>query len=493
MNLNDLFKGRLPSFTKVVASSGGNYTTLAAACNAQSDAANYGTNSIYIRGNINTNAGATTKAYSSIIGAGKSTTTLYMDLGDGASAGDVELYSTVDIYKTGYIQGLTIKGKNCRYAAHPQHIANSTKQTFVDCDFIHETNVASGWNYQTAAGTGLYDACSIVFKRCSFTSAYRGLSSHNIVGSASTGSTLYASFCDVVLSGSSKEPYVVENICGTGNTSSTFTLDNCTANQGFLALLMSGSHVIANQAAAKADAVEIRPTITGSFNNVSYRGNATTGSHFKQTALALKFGYNGTAATLNINAGTTGTDAKPLIWGTATSYNLGYGNNSFVHGSLDVSGQYTPVDSSSTLLGARLGNCTGTNKSFKIDASNIVLNKNYTSMTNAQVIADIQAAVDTVFGAGNVVVYEYSVMDNWRPAIENYTEDYTCGAAESVVPSQLVTMPDGRLAVGWAYIAAGATGKVLTKGKVTQYTANSAARTALTTAGANTNITVEVL
>lgn len=488
------------SFAATVKPSGGTYSSASAATTAMSDKTVYGSQAIYVYpASYTETAPIVLDAFTSLIGSGLWCTTHTFDQGAGASALNVQNNSCLDFFKSGHVKGGKFIAKNARYACHFQQVADGATQVIEDCYFEHQGNIAAGWDYQFACAAGCFDNAVQKIYRSVALSPYGGFSSHNKDGTHTTGCTMYYEGCSDIstfTSSSNKWGYRYEHICGTGagSSGSFYTLHNCSTLNGYLYIIRSGSNRVANSSVALANPLTTTCAITGSNNNVSYAGNVTsTGAWFKETALAVKLNYAPTVATLAINAGTVGTDAKPLIFGTTTAYALGYGNNSFVHGSIDVSGQHATLDASSTLLGVRLGNCTGTNKSFKIDSTQIVLNQNYTAMTNAQVLSSIQGVIDTALGSNVATIYEYSVMDNYRPAVSVLTEDYTCGASESVVPGQLVTLSGGRLGVGWAYIAAGATGKVLTKGKVTQFTANSAARTALQAVGANTQLTVETV
>ncbi len=426
--------------------------------------------------------------------------TVQMLVDDNATPLQIQTNSPLDVFAVNAeVNGGIWIGENCRYVLHNEmgSAAVNLTQHYRNLTLIHLGNEGARaaqpgetiWAPAFAQAGGLCSGGLITHTNCNFKAAYGGVSMHN--QNAIMADDAECSYTNCIISIEGDAPHFpllpwaarCESILGTTAVTTVPYHDVLNLNdKGYLMITVSSAAPLyPNILQAPALAIETIPIVTGEANMLSYAGNAAAGLRFKQTALAVRYDNAQTTGELFVNLG-SGSDARPLIWGDRTRYQLGYGNNSFTHGSLDVSGAY-----GANSLAARLGDLRTTPKTFAINSQNVTLDKDYRALSNADIIADINAQLTFVS------VYEYSVMDAWRPRIDNMTADYTCGSSQSVAPGTFVTLPNGNLAVGWSYIAPNGTGKVLTHGKVSQYTATQAARDAIIANPLITDLTVELI
>jgi hypothetical protein len=427
-----------------------------------------------------------------------SNATISMLVNDTAPAAQIQANSALDMFAVNAsVDGGVWVSRNARYGLHNEMGAASANltQTYKNASFIHLGNEGarlaqagtSIWSPAFAQAGGICSGGVMTFENCIFKAAYGGISMHNQNAIMAQNALVTYKNCAVSIEGSTPHfpllPWAArcETILGS-QAVTTVAYENCTTNKGFMMITVStAAPLYTNPLVAKAVSVECLPVITGTNNTLSYAGNAGAGIRFKQTALAVRFDNPLTTGSLFVNFG-GGNDARPLIWGVRTSYSLGFGNNSFTHGDLDISGAY-----GANTLANRLGDLRTTPRTFAINSQIVTLNKDYRTMSNAAIIADMNAQLTLVS------IYEYAIMNDWRPQIDNFTTNFTCAANQSIITSQLVTLPNGRLAVWWQPISPSATGKVLFAGKVTQHTASSDARAALMANPNLTDLVVELI
>ncbi len=417
---------------------------------------------------------------------------------DQTSPTQIQNNSALDMFAVNAsVDGGIWTSRNARYGLHNEMGASSANltQSYKNATFIHLGNAGARtaqptqtiWSPAFAQAGGICTGGLMEFENCTFKAAYGGISMHNQNAVMADDAVITYKNCTISIEGNEAHfpllPWAArcESILGT-QALTTVEYENCTFNKGFLMITVSAAPPLhSNPFDAKAEAIECIPLITGANNNLSYAGNGAAGIRFKQTALAVCYDNPQTSGSLFINSG-GGNDVRPLIWGNRTRRELGYGNNSFTNGALDISGSY-----GANSLAGRLGDLRSSPRTFAVNSQIVTLDKDYRGLSNADILAEMNAQVTLV------TIYEHHLMDDWRPRLDNFTTDYTCSSAQSIAPAQLVTLPNGRLAVGWDYIQPNQTGKVLFAGKVTQYTASQTARDAILANPTLTDLTVEII
>lgn len=417
---------------------------------------------------------------------------------NGTSARQIQNNSALDMFAVNAsVDGGIWTSRNARYGLHNEMGASSADLTqhYRNATFVHLGNEGARtaqpnetiWTPAFAQAGGICSGGFMEFDNCTFKAAYGGISMHNQNAIMADDAAIIYRNCTITIEGD--EPHFpllpwaarCESILGS-NALTTVEYDNCTFNKGFLMITVSSALSLhENPFDAKAEAIECVPIITGKRNNLSYAGNAAAGIRFKQTALAVCYDNKQTSGKLFINSG-GGEDIRSRIWGTRTIRELGFGNNSFTSGELDISGAY-----GANALADRLGDLRNSPHTFAVNSQIVTLDKDYRAMSNADILAEMNAQVTFI------TIYEHHIMNDWRPQLDNYTMDYTCSASESIVPGQLVILPNGTIAVGWEYIEPNHTGKILYAGTVTQHTASEVARNAILAEPTRTELTVGII
>lgn len=95
-------------------------------------------------------------------------------------------------------------------------------------------------------------------------------------------------------------------------------------------------------------------------------------------------------------------------------------------------------------MGKRLGDCSSVNKSLGITIDgnnyNVVFNKNYTTYTNAQIIAEINTVIGTVG-----LAYKHNIGMDYYPETDNITVGVNSSATTPILNGTIVTLDGGKV------------------------------------------------
>ncbi|EQB13028.1 hypothetical protein [Sphingobium lactosutens] len=194
---------------------------------------------------------------------------------------------------------------------------------------------------------------------------------------------------------------------------------------------------------------------------------------------------------LRITSATTGPGSKVAVSNAATPILFGktgtegvtqvdgdVGLSGYAYGYIDISDASTKADI--TALKAKLGNRTASpiTLTVHVDALapiDIVLNKNYLAMTNAEIIADMNAAL-----GGVAIVSEYAVGERYRPFFSDEERQLKNSSGTTILmgmalavdsdgagtvrPMTATDLPTAFAGVAWEDIRPGAHGRVKTDG-----------------------------
>ena len=150
----------------------------------------------------------------------------------------------------------------------------------------------------------------------------------------------------------------------------------------------------------------------------------------------------------NTEAGSTVTvagDAVPLLFGEVKTFPGVVALPAYVHGTFDISGAGVGLNRNIfiTALGKRLGNCTSVNKTLTITLNgdapvSIVFNQDYTNVTNATILATINAELGS-----SGVASEYNLGGRYRPLWTDEEKTLWNASATEGIPMGAALVHDG--------------------------------------------------
>jgi hypothetical protein len=442
------------------------------------------------------------KTYTTLKGTDRDTCWLKGELPNDAALTDITNKSTINLYSTASLENLKITAKNLRYPVHSEGSGMNVNSihNVKNCYIEHLGNegatayyVGLGhnmydvWQYTTAWGYGSASGVKDTYDNSSFISSTRGWYVHNnkdfttpqinILNYSHMGSTGW------------KQVVTVESL-GSG-TADKVILNNCTFDGLFMQ--QNDSPWISEQAARQyADHSEYDVTLN-SCDPIGYKDN--------HRGRALAIFSNSTSTNSSVSVSGSASD----ILGSYTSKSGGAGLKGYIYGYWDISGIKVGLSSNidvANTLGRRLGNCSSTNKELVItfnttDAKTVTFDKDYTTMTNAEILSEINSAI-----SGSGTAEEYNVtLNEYYPQFTDkelaLTNTSTVGIprfaavcyGENKNSIRLMTASDTSdkfLGITLERILPGISGRILTEG----YMSNIQLNGFVGTIGQNTNVTI---
>ena len=333
--------------------------------------------------------------------------------GDAVGRANIQNYSTINLFGTCNIENLTITARNLRYPVHNEGSGANKNAThrLKNCYIEHYGNEGATqyylnnggkdkydvWQWTTAWGYGSASGVLDVFDNVTFKSVDRAWYVH---GNAAFEKPQINILNNCHLSAGNKQDITVESL-GSG-TDDKVILNNCTFDG--LSIRAAGSPWLYtdpnNQYADHTDYEII-------LNNCDPLGYSDT---HMGTALAISSNNGTENSTVSVSG-----SAAECLFGNYTSKRGGGGLSGYIYGYWDISGYLTGIASNiyvNNTIGRRLGDCSATAKTLEvlfdgINKASVMFDKNYTSMSNAQILAEINGAVSSYGKA-----YEYKVSQN---------------------------------------------------------------------------------
>lgn len=324
---------------------------------------------------------------------------------------DIVNFSTLNLFGSCALENLTITAENMRYPIHDEGSNNNKNAVHImkNCHIEHlgtagatnayieslgitvEEALANGkyydvWQWVSPYGYGSGSGVVAIFDNSEFKSSSRGWYVHsnaafenpqvNILNNCTMNAT------------SSKNDLIIESL-GSG-TKDSVVLNNAKFN-GVYMTYSDSPWIYSDKNNQYANHADYRVTVNNSdpigFNN-SQRGKA----------LAIYSNDTTSDSAVSISG-----NAANAILGNTTARKGGGGANGYTYGYYDISGIQVGLASNITVnntIGRRLGDCSVTAKTMKLvfdgnaeRAVTVQFDKNYTEMSNAAVIAEINSAI----------------------------------------------------------------------------------------------------
>ncbi|MCM3154993.1 hypothetical protein M3611_23555 [Priestia megaterium] len=352
---------------------------------------------------------------------------------DNAADTDITPNSTLNVVYEFELYDLKITAKNLRYAIHSEGngVYKDIDHYLFNCHVEHYGNESakawrtnnpdSGmspntvWNYPHAYGYGSASGLKLLADNCLFKSdTEAGWHVHNREKFTKPNVNILR---NCTLSG--KYSMMIESL-GSGTRDKVILEGTCQLNG--VIYCKDAPWIPTEIEYQYANHVEV--DIGGACNPVPIDLTGIRGKALRINAVNMdysSFSISGTAA-----------DA---ILGTITKKDGSGGNQAFVYGSLDISGIQVSLTSNVTVnntLGRRLGNCSTTNKTLVVSLTSnssktftITFNKDYTNLSNAAILNEI----NTVLGT-SAIASEYNPAIDYVPSITNW---YRCYKNSSTV------------------------------------------------------------
>ncbi|MBY4866787.1 hypothetical protein K6W76_09730 [Burkholderia anthina] len=305
---------------------------------------------------------------------------------------------------TSKLTGLKVTVQNGRYPIHSDAGGanpNTTIQVF-DCWFEHygnqdavdyQTSLGAGgnpagiWSSWSPFGHGTASGQLVEFHRTTFASIDRGAYVHTNLAFGAPAICRYHQ-CRMITRNLNGSAVMIQPL-GSGQRD-VVDLIGCQM-QGDVNVVTGPWEP--TDTYQPSDRSEIAITLSGcspvSFN---YQDNAL--------ALSVVSADTTTAASVVVSG-----DAASVLFGTPVSLGGGGGLPAQVYGSIDVSGNGVGASSNvyMTSMGYRLGDCSTTAKTLLLtfnggQVATVTFNQNYTSVSNATILAAINSAIQTAFG-----------------------------------------------------------------------------------------------
>lgn len=348
------------------------------------------------------------------------------------------------------ISNITFIGKNLRYTLHQDNSQEANKTRYYDnCDFIFLGNKG----FTRALGIGTYSGSKTYLSNGKASSPARSaFSIHNNINFAKPSLWQFDNFFFENLSGATTnaQMMLVQNSGSMQNCE--IVMNNCNSNQFLITyespwLYQVGANDCFNYA------------------NFRIKGSKNTPLFFNNTVLgkALMIKSNSTGLTSKVRFDTASTAYNSIIanpynyWGALghperfiqdkyVAFDGAVGLNGYaIGGKSIIEGVATNGVSYQCSLGIRLGDCSTINKTLGIIVDgttyNVVFNKNYSSMSNADIIAEINTTLGSVATAS-----EYNIGSDYHAEFTDVLYECVNASATTFIPKgTLVTMKNNRI------------------------------------------------
>ena len=360
------------------------------------------------------------------------------------------MYQTLYTYaEDSLIEGITFVAKNTRYALHLDSSNGANKiHRFKDVNFIFKGDKGSvqaigmgtstgeeahfiGGSAHSDAGIPIYLHNNVKFAKSSLVRFENFRISSNVNTNAillqSNGSLLKDTF-DIVgcsFGGSSYVIYYWQNWLS-GNT----TTNNDSFDHAEWRITGYGNDPFLFENVVGGDCLRFRTTNTGVSANIRFDKNSS--------AFPLLIKNNQTNADASIYL-----DSREFIDGYIVQDGT-VGLSGIAWGCKDLyEGNYEALDGTVnyTSMGKRLGNCATTNKTLSViingNTNTITFNKNYTSMTNAAILAEINSQLS------GVVVDLYAYGRDYYPMLPDVAETVFNSGSSYIPKGSVVAKSQG--------------------------------------------------
>jgi hypothetical protein len=457
------------------AASGGTYTSPAAANTAIADASKSKRYMVAItQGTYASDKNWQTKDYIDFIGTDAERTVLLLDNPDSTAPSTIQNDQPLWLRAENKLRGVSVIVRNGRYAIHRDNI-NFKNRTVVieDCHVEHLGNqgardyqAANGgdpdavWSATNAWGSGTASGETVIARRSRFRAPGNVWSVHNNEAFEAPSHNIIER-CELVCTSAVGTCIAIQSL-GSGVkdvfdvSGSKLVGDIFYDTKGWLPT------ALANRPANRAEW-----KVTGSGNTPAVFRHSTA-------SRALKIESASTSGTSAVAV--SGTAVPVLFGGSVYSMPGAGGIKGYVYGWGDISS--TPDAASS--LGSRLGNRSGAPVTLTVAVDggapvNIVLNADYTGMSNSAVLAIINAALT------GAVASEYDITGRYRPSMLDEEMSLLNSTGEGILMGMAVVRgmsagtvrkmtatdsPALFLGIAWEDIYPGQWGRVKSKGHV---------------------------
>lgn len=397
------------------------------------------------------------KDYVDIIGQSKSSTILWAELPYDDAILTSQTALARDKFQTIWgwaddskISNITFIGKNMRYVLHQDNPTEANKTRYYDnCDFIFLGNKG----FTRALGIGTYSGSKTYLSNGKASSPARSaFSIHNNIKFTKPSLWQFDNFYFENLSGSTTNGEIILIQNSGSMQDCEIILNNCSSNQ-FIINYDSNWLYQANQ--------------NDCFNYANFRVKG-------EKNIPIFFNNRVAGKALMVKSLSTGLNSKIRFNTASTAYNAIISNPYNYWGVLGhperfIQDKYVAFDGAIGLsgyaiggksiiegnagngvayqcsLGKRLGDCSTTNKTLGIiidgTTYNVVFNKNYTAMTNAQIITEINDVIGSVATAS-----EYNIGGDYYAEFTDVLYQGVNASTSAFIPKgTLVTMKNNRL------------------------------------------------
>jgi hypothetical protein len=398
----------VPTVTKVTAMADGtgNYTSVKLAMAGITDATSRKPYQIVAGPTPFTDINWSTKDFVSISGIDRNRSEIRGSLPNDATASEITNGEPFRFNTTGTLQSIKITARNLRYAVHSDSsgsVKNGT-QRIIDCHLEHYGNddaVNNTWVSQNAWGCGTSSGQAIYAEGSTFIAPYAAFSFHTREYFANP---CYVSInnCRLISSKSSGYSLIIQPLgslqpCRCEVTKSQLVGDIYYSANPWIPTRLS------DQPASHAEV-----SLTGA-------GNTSAVFQIVDFGRALKIESTDTSANSSISLSGS---AVPVIFGQVFALPGSGGIKGYSYGWADVSGYGVGInrDVFITSLGKRLGDCSVANKVLSISvnggaAVTVTFNKDYTALSNAIILAEINAVLGS-----SATASLYAIGERFRPA-----------------------------------------------------------------------------
>ncbi|MGV0927196.1 hypothetical protein ACTS9K_08530 [Empedobacter sp. ULE_I145] len=339
------------------------------------------------------------------------------------------------------ISNITFISKNLRYTLHQDNDneANGIRY-YNNCDFIFKGNRG----YNTTLGTGTFSG-SKTYVNGGRTESQAGyaFSVHNNVNFAKASLWHFSNHSFEVL-----ENQPIINLINSGSNR------NCE-------VIFNNCEFLGNFIMNYSDGWLYKQNINDHFNHANYsvKGNGNSPFYFKNTAYSVtlcietiaktkdskvRFDVNSSAYPILIknhlnnyfgNLGNPNRKIKDdyvIQDGANGVAGFAFGGKSILEGFYNPDVSWLKIESFDS-LGIRLGDCSTNNKILGITINeityNVIFNKNYTTFTNAQIIAEINAVISEVATAK-----EYNISKDYYAEINDVVSIGVNNSSTNIIP-----------------------------------------------------------
>lgn len=407
-----------------------------------------------------------------------------------ATATDAQMAgtSTFWVKKTATVKNFRITAKNMRYAIHDEQAGDNRdeRHTFENCHIEHFGNQAvidyraanalpagSPWASTFAYGYGAASGLEAIFIDCTFAAPGQAWGVHN--NTAFTRPNVNRLTRSRILNTStpnngSNSDYRIAAFplisCGSGVKDKVY-LEGCELPPTFI-LDHDAPWLATTDAGQYANHSDYEVIATGTM--IGWKSNAQG----RALKIATTTGYSTNVVEI------VGGSAVPIILGDYVTKPGGGGINAYAYGSLDISGLLVGPNGDQTVkntLGRRLGNCTTATKDlvvkFNTTTRTHTFDKDYTAMTNAAVLSELNTTFASVGSATEWDVTQREVYPQFLDRQRTLRNDGTVGvlrwSAVKIVAgsvAQMETSDPLTAFAGFAIedIAPKQSGRILTEG-----------------------------